>query len=68
MGKLTALFCLHKNKNNRFDYSNLHAFLQSSVADWDTIWRYKSTLTQVIWVDTNFGRAHAKVAELSMCE
>ena len=36
-------------------------FLSSSVADWDTILRYKSSLTQVMWADTNFGRATLKL-------
>jgi hypothetical protein len=36
-------------------------FSSSSVPDWDTICRYKSTLTQVIWEDSNFGRATLKL-------
>jgi hypothetical protein len=57
----SALFAWPKIKIIVLFAAAYKQFQQSSVPDWDTIWRYKSSLTQVTWADTNFGRATLKL-------
>src|ERR1041385_7748416 len=53
--QIYASFLEDRNKNNFFVFMALEQLSQSRVPGWDTILRYKSSLTQVILSSANLG-------------